>query len=246
MSNYDTKTIAIAAGVAAVVSAISYAVLRKPSDSKLVVKSNIIKRIALTGGPCGGKSSSLKHFTKELEARGIDVYAVPEIPTIMISGGCQYPGTEEKKLDELYEFETALLNLQVQIEDSFTRVAVSTGRPSVIVMDRGLLDVPAYLPAHLWQGILTKNGWTEAGFAARYDMVLHLVTAADGAEAFYTTSNNAARTETAEQARVLDKKMQGCWRAHKSLKVVKNEEAGFKAKLETASGFVHELTKDLV
>jgi hypothetical protein len=30
---------------------------------------------------------------------------------------------------------------------------------------------------------------------ARYDAVLHLVTAASGAEAFYSLGNNAARTE---------------------------------------------------
>ena len=44
-----------------------------------------------------------------------------------------------------------------------------------------------------------------------YDMVLHLVSAADGAEKFYTTENNAARIETPEEARALDKKMLGCW-----------------------------------
>jgi len=35
----------------------------------------------------------------------------------------------------------------------------------------------------------------------RYDAVLHLTTAAKGAESFYTKSNNAARRETIEEAR---------------------------------------------
>jgi len=42
---------------------------------------------------------------------------------------------------------------------------------------------------------------------SRYDLVLHLVTAAHGAEKFYTRSNNATRKETPEQARALDDKM---------------------------------------
>lgn len=34
----------------------------------------------------------------------------------------------------------------------------------------------------------------------RYDAVVHLVTAADGAENFYTLANNEVRTESIEQA----------------------------------------------
>ena len=45
-------------------------------------------------------------------------------------------------------------------------------------------------------------------------------TAADGAAEFYTTENNAARTETAEQARELDSKMIDCWGGHANLKVM--------------------------
>jgi hypothetical protein len=61
----------------------------------------------------------------------------------------------------------------------------------------------------------------------RYDLILHLVTAADGAEDlppkgwilplshtwqdFYTTANNAARTETAEEARALDGMVEAAW-----------------------------------
>ena len=36
---------------------------------------------------------------------------------------------------------------------------------------------------------------------ARYDAVFHLVTAANGAERFYTLENNQARSETPQQAR---------------------------------------------
>ena len=34
----------------------------------------------------------------------------------------------------------------------------------------------------------------------RYDLVLHLVTAANGAEKYYTLENNAARSESVELA----------------------------------------------
>ena len=41
-----------------------------------------------------------------------------------------------------------------------------------------------------------------------------MVTAADGARAFYTLENNEARTETPEQAVDLDRRTQRCWLGH--------------------------------
>jgi hypothetical protein len=82
--------------------------------------------------------------------------------------------------------------LSFQSKSNF-QIGESTSRPTVVILDRGLLDVGAYLPAAVWTGVF----W----------LVLHLVTAAYGAEKFYTTKNNAARTETAEEARALDKKI---------------------------------------
>ena len=43
----------------------------------------------------------------------------------------------------------------------------STGRPSVIVLDRGLFDPAAYMPRETWLKILERNGWTEEGLIGR-------------------------------------------------------------------------------
>jgi CYTH domain-containing protein len=56
----------------------------------------------------------------------------------------------------------------------------------------------------------------------RYDAVVHLVTAADGAEAFYSTANNTARSETPAQARALDEKLRDAWVGHPHLRVIDN------------------------
>ena len=63
----------------------------------------------------------------------------------------------------------------------------------------------AYLPAELWQALLAENGWRSEDFLRRYDLVLHLQSTANGAEEFYTKANNAARTETLEEARAHEK-----------------------------------------
>lgn len=56
-----------------------------------IVRMKIIC-IVLTGGPCGGKSTSLKVLTSALEEKGYRVMTVPEVPTILMSNGAHFPG----------------------------------------------------------------------------------------------------------------------------------------------------------
>jgi hypothetical protein len=91
------------------------------------------------------------------------------------------------------------------MENAFTGIAQSSGRHSVVVFDRGLLDVKAYLPPHHWHEVLkrgfefewipkfslSKGQWQELDFLNRYDSVIHLVTAANGAEKHYDHHTNA-------------------------------------------------------
>lgn len=51
--------------------------------------------IVLTGGPCGGKSSSLISVKNALEESGYRVMTMPEVPTILMSNGAQFPGTSQ-------------------------------------------------------------------------------------------------------------------------------------------------------
>jgi CYTH domain-containing protein len=64
---------------------------------------------------------------------------------------------------------------------------------------------------------------------SRYDAVLHLVSAADGAEQYYTTATNSARYEQANEeglriARDLDKKVNKAWTGHPHLRVINNHD----------------------
>jgi hypothetical protein len=213
--------------------------------------SAAVYRVVLTGGPCAGKTSALARFHEVLGARGYDVYTCPEVPTILMNGGAVFPGTTSGQ--RLLDFEAALLRMQRQLEDSFYAIASSSGRPSIIFMDRGLLDPAAYIPGgtggEQWAALLaalqasdspqpTAAGapatWSVPALLARYDQVVHLVTAAAGAEQFYTTANNAVRTETPAQARVLDAAVLTAWAAHPHHAVVGNAGA-FDAKIALAA-----------
>jgi hypothetical protein len=51
----------------------------------------------------------------------------------------------------------------------------------------------------VWNCILEQTKWTEKRIRdERYLGVIHLVSAADGAEGFYSSENNKARYETSE------------------------------------------------
>ena len=52
--------------------------------------------------------------------------------------------------------------------------------------------------------------------------MVHLVTAADGAAEFYSTANNAARHEDADEARVVDQRIRQVWLGSPNFVVIHN------------------------
>ena len=92
------------------------------------------------------------------------------------------------------------------------------------------MDACAYVDKNIFEDMLKKRGLTFADAYAHYDAVLHLVTAADGAEEFYQwndptkeeVGNNAARSESPEEARIKDKKTLEAWIGHPHLRVFDN------------------------
>ena len=191
-----------------------------------------IKRIVLTGGPCAGKTTALVRITEYFSNRGYKVFTIPEVPTLYSLGGWSYL-TPNKDL--YYEGERAILETQMALEDSFTRLAETCQKPVLIVCDRGTLDISAYISPEMWEDITHKAGTDTNALRARYDAVLHMVSAADGAEQYYTTATNAARYEQMNEeglriARELDKKVIKAWTGHPHLRVINNND-DFNAKL---------------
>lgn len=204
-----------------------------PAAATAAAPEGLVFVCALTGGPCSGKSTLLSSIREKLSPSGYDVYTVPEVPSIVISNGAPYPGISAER-NRLLTYEKTMIVLQTNMEDAFINIAKSTGRPSIIVCDRGALDVAAYLPQDLWMETLNFCQTSTEILQRRYNIVIHLVTAADGAEQFYTLSNNAARSETVAQARDLDNRTREAWIGHPSLQIIRNEADGFKGKMDRA------------
>ena len=153
--------------------------LRKSPNSTHVV------RIALTGGPCAGKSSALATLSKNATAAGFDVYVAPECATILFNSGIQW--IDRKGFQDA--FIAGIVQMQLQVERTFTLIAASTGRPTILVMDRGIMDSKGYCSGASWEAAMlqldrtdTTVDITEKYVLGRYDGVIHMCTAAKGAE----------------------------------------------------------------
>lgn len=180
-----------------------------------------IKKIVLTGGPCAGKTTALIKVIEHFNSLGYQVFTIPEVPTMFAQAGMNYL-TKNQGL--FYQGEKATLEIQLGLEDKFMRMAKECDKPTLIVCDRGAMDISAYMKPEMWEDITQAVGTsTRALRDERYDAVLHLVSAADGAERFYTTSNNKERTEGLELARLLDKKVINAWTGHPRLRVINND-----------------------
>lgn len=196
---------------------------------------NPIYKIVITGGPCGGKSTSLERIVKEMTEKGFRVFSVPEIPTLVVQAGGMIL-MSKFNMQERIKFQSLLIRFQMYAEDYFTRLAEMSKSPSIILCDRGTCDPAAYVSKEEFQAIMDEEGWTWTTLRdRRYDRVIHLVTAAIGAEDFYTLSNNNARHEGVDLARELDHKTLNSWTGHPHITVCPNNKGeSFDQKIDIA------------
>jgi CYTH domain-containing protein len=187
---------------------------------------NEVIMIAITGGPCGGKSTFLAKVHGWLREFGIQPVVITETATELINAGITVD------LLGLRAFEEALLAYQLERENRYLSAArqIKGARQIVILCDRGALDCAAYVEEEVFARIAGGIGHSVRSLMERYKMVVHLMTAAWGAEKYYTLSNNKARTEGIELARRLDVRTQQAWLGHPHHAIVDNR-TGFDAKM---------------
>lgn len=179
-----------------------------------------IVKIVVTGGPCGGKSTALSYIKRTAEAHGFRVLTVGETATELIKGGVA-PWTCATNAT----YQGFQIALQMYKEEIFLAAAKTMDADKLLlVCDRGLLDNRAYMTEEEFFSCLASRGDTLDGYLCRYDAVFHLVTAARGAEAFYSTENNTARTETPAEAREVDDRLLLAWAEHPRRVVLDNRD----------------------
>lgn len=183
-------------------------------------------KIVLTGGPCSGKTTALAYVSEKLREQGIEVITIEERATKLILNG-----KTQQNLGR-YEFHKLLFELQLAEENEKTAIANKMPCDRVVMLsDRGLLDNKAFVTQEEFDRYSSLNGANEDIIRNSYDAVFHLVTAAAGAESSYNLTNNSARSETIEQAKMIDKEILSVWTGTPHLRVIDNS-TSFDKKLE--------------
>lgn len=185
-----------------------------------------VKIITVTGGPSGGKTTLMSTLEKQIAEKFPDWYLmiVPETATELIINGIRPFGN----CLSLLRFQKYVLQKQIEKERMYKEVAQELPYDNVlIVCDRGLCDNIAYCDndecsaEDMFARLLAPHNLTISEARDSYDLVLHLTTAAKGTNC-YTTENNKARTETAEEAIELDNKTLNAWIGQPNLKIIDN------------------------
>lgn len=184
-------------------------------------------KIVLTGGPCAGKTTALSWIQNAFTQKGYTVVFIPETATEIIPSGFT-PSTAGRNID----YQKCEVELQLAKERIYERGARTMKTDKLLlVCDRGVIDDKAYMTPDEFKEVLEFVGADEVALRDGYDAVFHMVTAAKGAEAFYTTANNTARTETPEEAAALDDATVAAWTGHPHLRIIDNS-TDFETKLK--------------
>jgi len=177
--------------------------------------------VALTGGACGGKSS-LVHELRVRSPWKVPVFLVPEAATKLWRG---LPiALADIGTGRLIEAERVLLRgHRTDVQQAWKLASLLDSPASLVVCDRAELDLDAYLGAPTVDRLLAETGSSREDVMSRYQLVLHLVTVADGApEQFYPTPREE-RDAWLETAIDTDRACATAWRDHPGYRRIEND-----------------------
>ncbi len=167
-------------------------------------------KIALTGGPGGGKSEAAAALRREYRRKGVHVVSIRETATDLILSGLDGRTTLSNR-----DFQGAQLDLQLFKEDLYEKAArKSEANCILLVCDRGVLDGKAFIEPEIFEALLKERNLCDDALLARYDAIIHMSTAAKSKEAHYSLSNNPARLETPDEAAKEDDRLLEIYQNH--------------------------------
>lgn len=167
-----------------------------------------MRRIVLTGGPGGGKTTALDLFSREFHGH---VTVVPEAATMLFGGGISRHHTKTHP-DEV---QVAIYQMQLTLE----KLVSSMCQAKTILCDRGGLDGAAYWNNSQYTFLESVESTIEDELK-RYDAVIFFETGAAAGGNIET--NNPIRNESNERAIEIDQKLQNIWKQHPNFHLIKS------------------------
>ena len=160
-----------------------------------------IYKIALTGGPCGGKTDVFNFLSKRLKELKYNVITVPETAREFIENGIPAHGDNEY----IIKFQDAILRRQLQKEKDALNFAKENNN-LIILCDRGIMDGQAYVNNKKeFDVLLNEYNLNESKVINQYDLVIDLISLASYAPELYV--QDEVRNEKPETAREKDYKV---------------------------------------
>lgn len=177
--------------------------------TKIKTRKHAIHKIALSGGPGGGKSTAAELFKREYKDH---ISLVPEVATLLFKGG--YPRVDSPLVVE--SIQSSIFHVQNNIENTYATLFPH----HTLLCDRGTVDGGAYWPQGP-EAFFEKMGTTIEKELAKYDAVIFFETAAAGGLAI--DLGNPVRNEDQRKAIELDLRLKDLWSRHPNFVYIKNE-----------------------
>ena len=193
----------------------------------------VLKKIVVTGGPGGGKTSSKSAILEAVLKAGYIPIFIGETATEVKSSGLD----PVAGVLSVLEFQIFISKLQILKEELYLEELENSDKKFVVFLDRCMIDSKAFLSEEEWENLKNEIKLTDAQMFKRYDYVLHIVSAADGAEKYYTNENNAVRSETLEEAKVVEARNKEAYNGFPYIYYFGNE-TGFDEKINKVVGTV--------
>lgn len=168
-------------------------------------------KIALSGGPCAGKTTIMCKIEEYFTALGYKVILIEETATNYITHGMT-----KENFPSAYDFQQKIFTLQMTKEDVAGSDALDSGAEKIlIVCDRGLPDNEGYLSPSDFYRLLRNNNITKQDILLRYDAIFYLETIAKtDPNKYREICKDTIRTESPEKACEIDEKLLFAWGDH--------------------------------
>lgn len=186
-----------------------------------------LTKIVFTGAPSSGKSSTLEALAKRKDP---ELLLVPESAAILLNGG--FPPPDVNDLKQVASFQRTIVQVQRELEEIFAKKYPAA---KYMIMDRSLLDAPAFWPPGPSDYFKTfkvdaKKEWES------YDWVLFFELPAKE----HYGGKHKGRFHSYEESLAVAKKQRDFWAKHPRLLSVPAQESVEK-KIRVAVGMIDDI-----